>query len=194
MNFVAEYLQRCSEWSDIVDHLPRLFDETCRYEAPQVVELGVRSGNSTCAFLAAVETVGGHVWSVDPERAHVPPHWFDSDLWTFVQADDLMVVDEAPVCDVLFIDTTHAYHQTFAELLHYVPKVRDGGVILLHDTELERPEAAPRDDPFPVRRAIEDYLEWVGMGVSVDGIGMAEFVPGCNGLAVLRRVVPPDGE
>jgi hypothetical protein len=113
MNFHDEYLQRCSEWSDIVDHLPRLHAETARYTAPQVVELGVRSGNSTCAFLAAVETVGGLVWSVDPERAHVPPHWFDSDLWTFVQADDLKVVDEAPPCDVLFIDTTHGYQQTW---------------------------------------------------------------------------------
>jgi predicted O-methyltransferase YrrM len=187
MNFDAEYRQRCSEWSDIYEHLPRLYAETCRYTAPQVVELGVRSGNSTCAFLAAVETVGGHVWSVDPDRAHVPPHWFDSDLWTFVQADDLKVVDEAPACDVLFVDTTHAWRQTLDELWNYVPKVRAGGVVLLHDTELERPEAAPHDDPFPVRRAIEEYLTHCP-------VGDVEWVPGCNGLAVIGKVGGTDGE
>jgi predicted O-methyltransferase YrrM len=188
MNFHDEHQQRCSEWSDIYEHLPRLFAETCRYEAPQVVELGVRSGNSTCAFLAAVETVGGHVWSVDPERAHVPPHWFDSDLWTFVQADDLKVVDEAPVCDVLFIDTTHGYQQTWNELLNYAGKVRPGGVILLHDTELERPELSPHDDPFPVRRATEEFLTYYP-------VGDVEWVSGCNGLAVIRvKEVTTDGE
>ena len=179
MNFHEEHIQRCSEWSDIVDHLPRLYAETCRYTAPQVVELGVRSGNSTCAFLAAVETVGGHVWSVDPDRAHVPPHWFDSDLWTFVQADDLAVVDEAPTCDVLMVDTTHAFEQTLRELTAYFWKVRKGGVILLHDTELERPELSPHDDPFPVRRATEEFL-------ALNPIGDVEWVPGCNGLAVIR--------
>ena len=184
MSFFDEHQQRCSEWSDIHEHLPRLYVETCRYTAPQVVELGVRSGNSTCAFLAAVEAVGGHVWSVDPVRAHVPPHWFDSDLWTFVQADDLKVVDEAPACDVLFVDTTHAYEQTFHELWYYAGKVRKGGVILLHDTELERPEAAPHDDPFPVRRATEEFLSFYPDGV----IESVEWVAGCNGLAVIRKV------
>jgi hypothetical protein len=65
-SFAAEYEQRCREWSDIVDHLPRLYDEVTRYREPQIIELGVRSGNSTAAFLAAVEKVGGHLWSVDP--------------------------------------------------------------------------------------------------------------------------------
>jgi predicted O-methyltransferase YrrM len=130
-----------------------------------------------------VETVGGHVWSVDPDRAHVPPHWFDSDLWTFVQADDLAVVDEAPACDLLFVDTTHSFDQTRSELAAYVWKVRPGGVILLHDTELERPEAAPHDEPFPVRRAIEEFLPNFPAA-------HVEWVPGCNGLAVIRL----DGE
>jgi hypothetical protein len=115
----------------------------------------------------------------------VPPHWFDSDLWTFVQADDLKVVDEAPTCDVLFIDTTHGYQQTWNELLNYAPKVRTGGVILLHDTELERPELSPHDDPFPVRRATEEFLALGLLGLLGADFDV-EWVPGCNGLAVIR--------
>jgi hypothetical protein len=79
------------------------------------------------------------------------------------------------VVDVLFIDTTHAYAQTSLEIELYLPKVRPGGVVLMHDVELEHPELAPGDAAFPVRRAIEDA------GLSY------ELVSGCNGLAVIRR-------
>jgi len=179
VTFADEFDLRRFEWSDIVDHMPRLRAEVERYTAPQVVELGVRSGNSTCAFLAGVETVGGHVWSCDVSPPRVPPHWFASPLWTFTQGDDLLLVEQAPPCDVLFVDTTHAYAQTIGELVAYVPLVRPGGVILCHDTELERPELAPNDEPFPVRRAIEAFCD----GFGIDGV---EWVEGCNGLAVIR--------
>lgn len=180
MTFADEYDLRRFEWSDIVDHMPRLRAEVERYDGPQVIELGVRTGNSTCAFLAAVEKVGGRVWSCDTEPAKVPPHWFDSPSWTFVQGDDLKLdADAPPSCDVLFIDTTHAYEQTIAELVAYGPKVRLGGVILLHDTEVEHPELALGDAPFPVRRAIETWCD-------MHGISTVEWVTGCNGLAVIR--------
>lgn len=178
MTFTEEFEARCSEWSDIRDHLPRLYAEACRYEDPVIVDLGVRTGNSTCAFLAATEEVGGSVWSVDPMRAHVPPHWFDAEQWTFVQADDLAVADEAPECDVLFIDTTHAYEQTRQELAAYVARLKPNAVIILHDTELEHPELAPNDAPFPVRRAVQEFADTFGLDV--------EWVTGCNGLAVIR--------
>ena len=180
MSFAEEYDLRRVEWSDIVDHLPRLRAEVEQRPGAQVVELGVRAGNSTCAFLAGVEAVGGHVWSCDINRARVPQHWHASLLWTFTIGDDLALAGDAPRCDVLFIDTSHAYQQTIDELLTYVPLVRDGGVILLHDTELERPELAPPDDPpFPVRRAVEHFADVYGAAV--------EWVEGCNGLAVMRR-------
>jgi hypothetical protein len=175
MSFTEEFEQRCSEWSDIVDHMPRLHAEACRYENPIIVDLGVRSGNSTCAFLAATEKVGGMVWSVDMERAQVPDHWFAADQWTFVQADDLWVAHEAPRCEVLFIDTMHTYLQTCRELVAYVPKVKPGGVILMHDTELEH---VLDEAPFPVLRALQEFAERFELDV--------EWVSGCNGLAVIR--------
>ena len=56
--------------------------------------------------------------------------------------------------------------------------VKPGGVICLHDTELERPQASPpTDPPFPVAQAVNDWN---------DGRHPIEWVTGCYGLAVIR--------
>jgi len=163
--------------SDIRDHLPRLHDEATGGDVT-VLELGVRSGNSTAAFLAAVEEHGGHVHSVDMVRPRVP--WFGHEQWSFYLGDDMLLVNDLPDdVDVLFIDTSHHYRHTLAELAAFVPKVKAGGVVLMHDTELELPEGAPTHDPlFPVRTAIDEYCATRGL--------TPEYVEGCYGLGVIR--------
>lgn len=176
ISFHNEYQVRCVQSSDIRDHLPRLYKEASTGDA-QIIELGVRSGNSTAAFLAAVERFGGHVYSVDIDQ---PPAWGETDLWTFHRGDDLLIAADLPdQVDIVFIDTSHHYSQTVAELETYRSKVKPGGVILLHDTELEDPAGAPAGDPpFPVRVAVEEFCARHGL--------TPEFVEGCWGLGVIR--------
>lgn len=178
MTFFVEYEQRAYEPSDIGQHLPRLFDEAS-IDDVHVIELGVRTGNSTAAFLAAAEQQRGHVWSVDINSPRVPLHWFASDLWTPLVGNDLELAGELPnYVDVLFIDTSHRYDQTKAELELYAPKVKPGGRILLHDTELEHPEAeSPGDPAFPVATALREWAAESG--------AVVEWVSGCNGLGVV---------
>jgi len=88
MNFWLEYERRCGDKSDISDHLPRLFQEADQPEV-WVLELGVRSGNSTAAFLAAAEKNNGQVWSVDIARPRVPQEFFQSAYWTCIEGNDL---------------------------------------------------------------------------------------------------------
>jgi predicted O-methyltransferase YrrM len=173
----GEYNLRCQMRSDIVDHLPRLHQEAS-VAGVTVIELGVRSGNSTSAFLLAAEQQDGHVYSVDIDRPRLP--WAGHPRWTFMMGDDLLLADDLPNgVDVLFIDTSHHYSHTLAELDRYVPKVRFGGVVLLHDSELERPDGAPHGDPaFPVRKAVEEYC--------AREVLSPEFVSGCHGLGVIR--------
>jgi predicted O-methyltransferase YrrM len=173
----GEYNLRCQMRSDIVDHLPRLHQEASR-PGVTVIELGVRSGNSTSAFLLAAEQNDGHVYSVDIEPVRLP--WLGHPRWTFMQGDDVDLADDLPDdVDVLFIDTSHHYGHTHKELARYVPKVRKGGVVLLHDTELEHPDGAPATDPhFPVRVAVVEHCALHGL--------TPEFVTGCHGLGVIR--------
>jgi cephalosporin hydroxylase len=179
-----EYRMRCDLPSDIQQHLPRLHTEASTGYA-LVIELGVRSGNSTAAFLSAVTEHGGHVFSND---LHAPPvPWVGHEQWTFIKGDDLEVHDQLPNnVDVLFIDTSHFFQHTAAELELYVPKVKPGGVVLLHDTELKYPEGRPWDDPaYPVRLAVDLYCGEHGL--------TPEYVTGCNGLGVIRIPGGTDG-
>lgn len=175
------YEARCARGSDIHQHLPRLRREAS-IPAVRVLELGVRSGNSTSAFLAAADEWGGSVVSVDIVTPTVPPEFWTCGRWAFHKGSDL---DLRPTLDgpwdVLFIDTSHHYQHTLDELRAYANTVVADGCILLHDTELRTPEDVPATDPeFPVRAAID---LWLSENTEWD----AEFVSGCYGLAVLRR-------
>jgi len=183
-----EYRRRLTEPSDIRDHLEALHASVARFSEPRVVELGVRSGNSTAAFLAASEATGGHVWSVDVVQPTVPDWWATSSRWTLHIGSDLdpgihaQLAERPGRCEVLFIDTLHTFEHTLAELRAYVPMVRPGGVVLLHDTELEAPPVlppgTPRQPPFPVARALDRFCE--------ETESAWENRPGCYGLGVLE--------
>lgn len=164
--------------SDISGHLQYMHDLCVELEATQVVELGVRTGVSTAAFLAAMETNGGRVWSADINPPRVDPLIVDHPCWVFVWGDDMELVDEAPDADIVFIDTSHAYQHTLDELDAYSRLARKA--ILLHDTQLEQPEGLTGQPPFPVRRAC---LEWLDRN---PGWEWSEFTH-CYGLGVMRR-------
>jgi hypothetical protein len=62
----------------------------------------------------------------------------------------------------------------------FAGRVRPGGVIILHDTELEHPDAEEPGDPaFPVAVALR---EWASAQPDEP---MIEWVSGCYGLAVV---------
>jgi len=145
-------------------------------KGPDIIELGVRTGNSTAAFLAALEVDRrGKLWSCDIESANVPQSWADLDYWDFYQGDclsDPALTHLPPRCDVLFVDVDpHSYAQTLEICEKYVPRVRYGGVALFHDTDPA--------DASDVARALDEYCR-VTTG--------AEWrnKPGCHGLGVMR--------
>lgn len=177
MSFLEEYEERLAQWSDVQYCMPRMRDTALRYPQVTVLELGVRSGNSTSAFLSAAEENGGHVWSMDTEPPGVPARWHDSHLWTFIQGDDMAGdVPSSPfMYDIVFIDTSHHYEHTLAELRKYVPLVKPGGTVLLHDTLLAHVDYEPR--PYPVTLALAAFSDETGRGWTEHGgrTGFAEI-------------------
>jgi cephalosporin hydroxylase len=177
LSLAAEYERVCNEPSDIVAHLPRFVEMVRRCNARHVIELGTRSGVSTIAWLYGLETTGGRLTSVDIDAR---PDIGDWPHWTFVQGDDLdpavvAVLDDA---DIVFIDTSHLFEQTLSELNVYRHLVRPGGLMVLHDTMLSRPEGAPLLPRYPVRTAIEAFC-------AAEGLRWSE-VPQCWGLGVIE--------
>ena len=185
----AEYEKRRRVPSDIVDHLPVLNAWARGWlrrntgKGPYILELGVRSGNSTAAFLAGLEHHGyGQLWSVDINVPDVPDVFYECDHWNFLKADStsFKARDWVPAeLEVLFDDASHEYTKTLEELRLYVPRVRPGGVVLMHDTEWLPPASMghpPADTP--VGQALTDYCEETGLSW--------QNIRGCYGLGIMR--------
>lgn len=181
----AEYRHRAAAWSDIRVQMPALY-AWAHLPGVRIIELGVRGGvhggNSTCAFLAGIghAASGGRLWSADILDPDIPGYWRELPYWKLMVADALspealgFFPEEA---DILFSDTSHLYDQVYGELEAYVPRIRPGGVILVHDTHTPGTDQAWPDVP----RALDDWcavagLEWYGHP-DWNGLGVIE-VPG----------------
>jgi predicted O-methyltransferase YrrM len=148
-----EYRARLAEPShaegggnDIKDEMPYLLRAAEGYQQVRVLEVGVRSGRSTSAFLAACARVHGHLWSVDVNPPAVPAWWHTCGYWTFTQARSLdvdpRVVWRQDEFDIVFLDGDHSKEGVLAELRKFTPFVAKGGWIGSHDTKLTDPVMA----------------------------------------------------
>ena len=179
MTLADLYAEQCNTPSDIYLHLPRFVAMVEEMNAQHVIELGTRTGVSTIAWLHALEQTGGRLTSVDIDEQPAIGEW---PHWTFIQGDDMDpgIVARLEPADIVFIDTSHLYEHTARELNTYRWLVKPGGLLVLHDTMLERPEGAPPRPRFPVRTAIEEFIrqegfEWINY-------------PDCWGLALIKVV------
>ncbi len=143
--------------------------------ARNVVELGLREGESTRALLAAArdrvemdrarlvgsQTVRVVSIDIDGDAYHCRDiferqgftlvDW----LWEVRQEDSALAGHkwkEGPV-DLVFVDTAHTYAHTFSEIISWSPHVRPRGCMAFHDTS----NAHPGNDG--VRSAILAFLE-----------------------------------
>lgn len=185
----AEYQARLSgPWTDIRDHLPRLYRMTAVKPGAVVIELGVRTGESTRAFLAAATKADGQVWSCDIAPPRVSAAVTENPRWHFIQADDLSqeAQDFLPgECDVLFNDAHDDFwpHDVMQKhvldsLELYVPRVRPGGAVLLHDTEWSPPATQLGKPEGPVAKALDQFCAAHGLSW--------RNLPGFSGLGCIR--------
>jgi len=163
-----------AETSNINEHLQTIHDTVRRTRARMVLELGVGYGKSTVAILAALEETGGRLVSVDVLDYPGTREKFKAPNWTFVVGDDREWGGEwtkaGEVLDVLLIDSSHEREHTEQELRLFAPRVRPGGVILMHD-----PVSFPA-----VREAIDAWRD--------PGAWTLTVHENNNGLAVLERI------
>lgn len=183
------YSRLCQTPSSINEHLPTLRALAC--ELFHVVEFGVDIGQSTTAFLLSSVK---HLTSVDivikqevldlysSYRARPSPEW------RLLMKNDL---DMDPIpCDLLFIDTWHAYPQLRSELSLHADYA--GKYIALHDTMSfqwkgegwQDWEAAGRGKLLGLWPAVEEFLrehrEWE----------IRNHYPNNNGLTIMARKSP----
>jgi predicted O-methyltransferase YrrM len=147
---------------DVRTHLPLFHSLPGR-----ILEIGVRDGCSTAAFLSGASV---HVTSIDIDPKCAID--FNDSKWTFICGDSRKqeTYDRVRGCtfDVLYIDGSHEYEDVKNDLWTYLQIVSPGGVILMHDVLAEE---------YPgVWRAFNDFRP-----------GVAKYIrPGSYGLGVIE--------
>lgn len=203
-------VERILEWSkrrtDISDHLLTLYAEAIEMKPRVMVELGVRTGESTRVLLMAAERVRATLVSVDIDDCSTVAC---SPAWRFIRSDDVEFAKRWPSwaesnglpqsIDFLFIDTSHLYEHAKAEIATWFPYLAPEAKVAFHDTNLRRwyrrrdgSLGQGWDNDRGVIRAIEDYLgtkfdETRPFAIVING-WLVRHDPICNGLTILRRI------
>ncbi len=191
--------------TDISDHLPMLFTESLNIESKLIVELGVGDGESTFVLDRVANLWGAKLVSVDiDDRAEVSS--FKDRI--FVQSDDISFAAEftdwcrkrgfEPVIDILFIDTSHLYDHTVAEIRAWFPYLASHCKVFFHDTNMSevfvRKDGSTGkgwDNQRGVIRAIEEHLdthfnEKIDFALAHRGWFIRHYTI-CNGFMILER-------
>lgn len=152
---------------DIREHLQFLEEECWKYPNCSVLELGVRKGNSTRYFMRGVNKMNGSLKSVDIDNCR---DVCADPKWVFVQCDDIeLKLLPSDIYDIIFIDSSHKYAHTIAELNKFSGHLQHNGEFLMHDTM-----------DGEVACAIKKFME-LNSGWKFTN---REF---CNGLGTLKR-------
>lgn len=140
-----EVRARAEMRTDINDHLETLFVEALAARPEVIVELGVRTGESTFVLERVARVCGSHLASVDIQDCSRAS---DYKSWTFVKSDDVAFGREFPTwaaargmpakVDVLFIDTSHLYEHTVEEIDVWFPHLSPRAKVFFHDTNQRR--------------------------------------------------------
>ncbi len=203
---------------DIRSHLPGIFIFTLMFAPKSIVELGVRTGWSTRAFLAAARIIGAQILGIDkdPSSRQVysncmyPVRCYflegDSVLSAGIFPDWSMENDFPASIDFLFVDTTHIYEDTIQELTMWEPLLSERAAIILHDSNIEL-QYVRKDGSFGkgwdndrgVARAIHQFVgidfdesRFFDSGAEPVGTGWrVSHDPTCCGLTILQRTSRP---
>lgn len=163
---------------DIEDAVFIFYSKVLEYNAKNVLELGVRGGISTRAFLLGVKRTSGHLYSVDildydSTRQTMRDLGLDK-YWTFTVMDDLEYSSKLNTdirFEIIFIDTSHELDHTISELEEFSRFLSPGGCILMHDTISYK----------EVKKAIDFFMienkEWIFIEFNTKhGLGMLKRI------------------
>lgn len=129
--------------TDISSHLPSLFVHTLLQNPKTILELGVRSGESTVSLAKVAEYMDAQLIGIDidPKSAYVYAK-LTSIKAQFIHMNDIDFASSFSrnhpnqKIDAIFIDTSHLYQHTMQELQTFVPLLSNIGVLIFHDSNV----------------------------------------------------------
>src|SRR5260370_14820437 len=196
--------------TDMSSHLEPVFLEALRQSQRVIVALGVRGGESTWVLESVARRCGAVLIGVDVDDCSTV---CQSENWYFVQEDDVAFGQRfatwcrehgvADKIDVLFIDTSHLYSHSVAEIEAWFPHLSEAAVVMFHDTNIKR---LYRRRDWTLGRASDNRPGWsraLGQSLHEQRNQPHRFErevwrwhvthdPICNGFTILKRKVRPE--
>ncbi len=191
--------------TDISDHLETLFLESLDINPKLIVELGVGDGESTFVLERVARLWGSTLVSVDIEDCRDVSSYRKR---IFIRQDDISFAGNfedwckekvlVPRIDILFIDTSHLYEHTVAEIRSWFPFLSVRAKVFFHDTNMKdvfiRKDGSTGkgwDNERGVIRAVEEHLntsfdESRDFSTILNGWVIRHYTI-CNGFLVMER-------
>jgi len=116
-------------------HLMTLFSIAISINAKNILELGVRQGDTSLPLLLAASITNGTVKSVDIDMTEFQcPEEFKN-IWEFCHQDSLEFLKQyqGEKFDLVYIDDWHSYEHVKKELEFIDQMIKPSSVVLLHD-------------------------------------------------------------
>ena len=176
---------------DSDQHVLSVFALAVSIGAKNILELGVRTGNTTLPFLLATKETGGMVHSVDLDMTTFQCPDELKIYWKFMQSDAIAWLEnrvaEGGQYDIIYIDDWHSYPHVKRELELIEPMIGPSGLVLLHDLMYSNAQPHYRSNPNttdaqwegggPYRAVAElDPTKWEYVTIPIN-----------HGLTILRK-------
>ena len=200
--------------TDISSHLPILFVRGLLKNPKMILELGVRSGQSTISHSKVQKYFGAKLVGVDIDcnSDKVYSRLTGSKFFCMSDLDFPDYYKNDPEYagkkfDIIFIDTSHLYEHTMQEIAAYMPLLSNNGMFVFHDsnvTPLENGTTYMRiNNTFDytpgntrgVTQAIKEYFKidfdesvYCKSTITMNGSAFEmTHYPFCNGLTIIEK-------
>jgi hypothetical protein len=141
VELTVESLTKNTDSREVTDWmLPLFWSLSRRIPGCVVGEIGMRGGTSTLAWCLGADLSDGHVWSMDIEPCEGTLQMlerlsFRPKRHSFVLGNSQTTdFPEGVYFDILYIDGDHSYEGVKGDYERHVQRLKDGGIVLLHDT------------------------------------------------------------
>lgn len=187
LNHVLNKTKTGTEDSDA--HLMTILSIGLSLKAKNILELGVRNGNTTLPLLLCAKENNGLLRSVDIKNSDFRcPEELESH-WEFYEENALKFLercDKKVPFDLIYLDDWHSYEHVKKELEYIDQMISPKGVVLVHDLMYST-------EPYYHTDLAIKTGQWANGGpyraVSELNDNFWEFatIPSCNGLTILRK-------
>ncbi|WP_143961602.1 class I SAM-dependent methyltransferase [Litoribacter populi] len=154
-----------------VGHIPFAFYLVRNFKPKLIVELGTHTGNSFTAFCEAVKmyNIGSKVFAIDTWSGDEHSGFYEDSVYLnlksvienhYIQIGEMIRKDfndavhdfNDKSIDCLHIDGLHTYEAVKNDFYTWLPKLKNEGLIIIHDTVVKR-------EGFGVYKFWEDLIE-----------------------------------